>query len=125
MTRCRPCALCKMEKPPTRHHLTTKADPNSDRANLCRDCHNVVHRNFTRDELRYKYNTVEKLFNHEKIQSYLRAIDCLDYEGRYWRKVSDAELEWLEWIRYVYYQKPNIWMLFRNYGGNGGNGRRH
>jgi len=110
----RQCGLCKFEKPSTRHHLTTKADVQSEIVRLCPECHRVVHRLFTRDELRQHYNTVESLQNNARIREYLNETESECHAGGYkWRKVCPAEEEWINWMIFCARHVPNIWMMIR------------
>lgn len=79
------CELCKREVDTTSHHLIprqihsknwckrmfTKLEMNGRRANLCCDCHPMVHKYFTHTELGKLYNTVEKLLAHEEVAKFV------------------------------------------------------
>lgn len=79
------CEMCKREVPTTSHHLIpkqvhskkwcrrmfTKEERKQRRAELCGDCHPVIHQFFTHAELAKLYNTVEKLLANEKIAKFV------------------------------------------------------
>lgn len=79
------CEMCKREVPTTSHHLIpkqvhskswcqkmfTKEERNERRAELCGDCHPVIHQFFTHAELAKLYNTVEKLLANEKVGNFV------------------------------------------------------
>lgn len=75
------CELCEREVSTTSHHLIprqvhsknwckrmfTREETKTRRADLCRDCHPMVHQYFSHAELGRTYNTVEMLLTHEKV----------------------------------------------------------
>ena len=82
------CELCEREETTTSHHLIpkqihsknwckrmfTKDEMNSRRADLCGDCHPMIHKFFTHAELGKLYNTVEKLLANEKVFNYVKWV---------------------------------------------------
>jgi hypothetical protein len=46
----------------------------SRRAELCGDCHPVIHQYFTHTELARLYNTVDKLLAHEKVAKFVEWV---------------------------------------------------
>jgi len=79
------CEMCKREVPTTSHHLIpkqvhskswcqrmfTKEERKERRAELCGDCHPIIHKFFTHAELAKLYNTVEKLLANEKVSNFV------------------------------------------------------
>jgi len=79
------CDLCEREVTTTSHHLIprqvhsknwckrmfTKEEMKRSRAELCGDCHPVIHQYFTHAELARLYNTVEKLLGNEKVAKFV------------------------------------------------------
>ncbi len=79
------CELCKREVPTTSHHLIprqvhsknwckrmfSKLEMKNRRANLCGDCHPMVHQYFTHAELGRTYNTIETLLSNEKVNKFV------------------------------------------------------
>lgn len=82
------CELCEREVPTTSHHLIpkqihtrnwfinnfTKEEMNSRRADLCGDCHPMVHRYFNHTELGKTYNTIEKLLANEEVAKFVKWV---------------------------------------------------
>jgi hypothetical protein len=77
------CVLCERQMPLTFHHLiprTThkkmmrrgyeKKDLNHG-IMVCRPCHNAIHRFINVESMALEYNTLEKLLEHEKVQSWI------------------------------------------------------
>ena len=79
------CELCEREVDTSSHHLIpkqihsknwckikfSKFDMKNRRADLCGDCHPMVHQYFKHSELGKLYNTVEKLLAHEKVAKFV------------------------------------------------------
>ena len=75
------CDLCGREEETTSHHLIPKQihsknwckkmfsrdEMKNRRADLCGDCHPMVHQYFSHSELGRKYNTVEELLTRDKV----------------------------------------------------------
>jgi hypothetical protein len=82
------CELCKREVETTSHHLIpkqihskdwcrrmfTKDEMKNRRADLCGDCHPMVHQYFKHSELGKIYNTVEKLLSHDKVIKFVEWV---------------------------------------------------
>lgn len=79
------CEICEREGIPlTRHHLyprdlhkmlmkrhgLTKEKLDTSLLTVCRMCHSTLHRTFTNEELALQYNTLEALFESERIVKY-------------------------------------------------------
>lgn len=84
MTKNSNCELCKREIETTFHHLiprtlhSTKwykknftAEQLKSGADLCKDCHDAVHRFIPEKVLGKDYNTLEKLMTHDKVASFV------------------------------------------------------
>lgn len=90
------CELCKREGETTSHHLIpkqihskswcirmfTKDEMRNRRAELCGDCHPMVHQYFTHSELGKTYNTIEKLLTHEKVISFTTWVSNQDKKAK-------------------------------------------
>lgn len=59
------------EKYITEHHLTPKNRKESDTTELCQPCHKQIHAVFTNQELKQDYNSVEKLRNADRLESFI------------------------------------------------------
>ena len=81
------CEICKRSIPLTRHHLiprTLHSNKHYKKAytreqlsiciNICRPCHDAVHRFIDEKTLGQRYNTLEKLLEHEDIQRWIPYI---------------------------------------------------
>ena len=82
------CELCKREVETTYHHFIPKQIHSKDwckrmftrdemknrRADLCGDCHPMVHQYFKHSELGKTYNTVDKLLTHEKVSKFFEWV---------------------------------------------------
>ena len=82
------CELCEREVTTTSHHLIpkqvhskswckkmfTKDEMNGRRADLCGDCHPVIHKFFTHAELARYYNTVELLKANEQVAKFVKWV---------------------------------------------------
>ena len=82
------CEMCKREVPTTSHHLVpkqvhsknwckkmfTKDEMKNRRAELCGDCHPVIHQYFSHAELAKLYNTVELLLANEKVGKFVKWV---------------------------------------------------
>lgn len=82
------CELCKREVETTSHHLIPKQIHSKDwckrmftrdemknrRADLCGDCHPMVHQYFTHSELGKIYNSIDELLTHEKVSKFVEWV---------------------------------------------------
>jgi hypothetical protein len=76
------CELCGREAKTTRHHLVPRARRKKTRdkenfgpiADLCRDCHRMVHATYDEARLAREFATVASLRAAPELQSYLRWI---------------------------------------------------
>lgn len=82
------CRLCKREvRQITKHHLIPKTTHKNkwfrknytkqqmhQTVNLCRACHREIHKQISEKELGRRYNTLEKIQTHEKIQRFVKWI---------------------------------------------------
>ncbi|WP_224447588.1 hypothetical protein [Haloprofundus salilacus] len=67
------CGLCERTvAKTTRHHLIPKNRKESDTVDLCEPCHRQVHATFTHHELRYYYDTLERLKKSEEMRKFVR-----------------------------------------------------
>ena len=78
------CMLCRRDLPLTQHHLfpkethkkfvkrglMTEAD-RFEKVNICRQCHNTVHRTFSNEELSTSYHSLSSLAEHSAIQRWV------------------------------------------------------
>jgi 5-methylcytosine-specific restriction endonuclease McrA len=78
------CALCQRDRPLTFHHLIPKAlhrrkryartytkDELARGIDVCRDCHDAVHRFLDEKELGERYHTVEALLAHPEVARFV------------------------------------------------------
>jgi 5-methylcytosine-specific restriction endonuclease McrA len=78
------CALCERDRPLTFHHLIPKALHRRKRyarqytkeelargVDLCRDCHDAVHRFLTEKQLGEAYHTLELLREHPDVARFV------------------------------------------------------
>lgn len=75
------CELCgKESKTLSEHHLIPKqwGGKNSPVVLLCINCHNQLHALFTNRELSYKFNSIDKIKEQERIKPYLNFIKDKD-----------------------------------------------
>ena len=82
------CELCEREETTTSHHLIpkqvhsknwckkkhTKDEMKNSRADLCRDCHPMVHQYFSHAELGREYYTVELLLANERVGKFVKFV---------------------------------------------------
>lgn len=90
------CELCEREVETTSHHLIprqvhsknwckrmfTKLERKNRRANLCGDCHPMVHQYFSHAELGRIYNSVEMLLTHEKVIKFITWVAKQDKKAK-------------------------------------------
>ncbi|MFB6282489.1 MAG: hypothetical protein ABEK59_00950 [Halobacteria archaeon] len=86
------CPVCRRVIPVERiddsavvqeHHLIPENREESPTVELCRPFHKQVHNLFSNEELRERYDTVEKIRNSERIEGYvewIRRTDNLDID---------------------------------------------
>ena len=68
------CSLCKREGDAfyfEKHHLTPKSRKGRETIDVCKSCGDAIHQFCTIKELEKKYNTLEKLLEHEKVQNWI------------------------------------------------------
>ena len=82
------CELCDRERTTTSHHLIPKQIHSKNwcikmfskdamhnrRADLCHDCHDMIHELFSHRELGETYNTIEKLLSNEKVIKFVNWV---------------------------------------------------
>ena len=86
------CALCRRVIPDERipdpqvvqeHHLRPEERATSPTVTLCRPCHDQIHAVFTNDELRERYDTIDRLRGSDRLREYvawIRGTDKLDIQ---------------------------------------------
>ena len=72
------CELCGRAVETTKHHLIPKNREDSPIARLCKPCHKQVHATFTHHELEQEFDTVERLRDADRLQSFLSWIEKTD-----------------------------------------------
>lgn len=68
------CSLCGRETPEAyreKHHLTPRSKKGKETILVCIDCGNQVHKLFTNNELRDKYNSLKALKSDPKVQKWI------------------------------------------------------
>ena len=68
------CQICKRNIPDElmeKHHLVPKCRKGRETTSVCISCGDAIHQFCTPKELEKKYNTLEKLLAHEKIQNWI------------------------------------------------------
>ena len=81
------CEMCGRECELTFHHLIPRTchktkwfkknftrDELQKGINICRDCHDAVHKFITEKELGRNYNTLESLMEHDKVLGFVKWI---------------------------------------------------
>jgi predicted RNA-binding Zn-ribbon protein involved in translation (DUF1610 family) len=68
------CQLCKRDIPEEhmeKHHLVPKCRKGREIIHVCKACGDAIHQFFTVKELEKKYNSLERLLSHEKVQNWI------------------------------------------------------
>lgn len=71
------CPLCDRPMPDgswNEHHLVPATFKGTEKVALHRICHDTLHRTFTEREMQKYYHTIERLKEHEKIQSFIKWV---------------------------------------------------
>jgi hypothetical protein len=82
------CELCHRDVETTSHHLIPKEihsknwckknfsrdEMKNRRADLCKDCHKMIHKNFSNAELGRHYNTIDLLLEHHKVEKFVNWV---------------------------------------------------
>ena len=66
------CELCKMQVYTRKHHLIPKSKNGKDTINCCETCESFLHKSFSNNELRDKYNSIEVILADEGFQKFLK-----------------------------------------------------
>jgi len=61
-----------METYVTQHHLIPRSKGGKETISCCPTCESFLHKNWTHNELRDVYNTVESILQTEKFQKFLK-----------------------------------------------------
>ena len=74
------CQICTIESKLTKHHLIPRVkchnkykkieNNESNFIMICDECHRTIHAYFSENELRDKFNTIERLMSNEKFAAY-------------------------------------------------------
>ena len=71
------CPICKRNIPKEyieKHHLIPKSKKGKETILVCIDCGNQVHLLFSIKELKNKYNTLDKLLENDKVQTWAKWV---------------------------------------------------
>jgi len=71
------CPICKREVPENKwekHHLIPKSKKGKETIFVCNCCGDTIHKVFTLNELRDKYNTLDKMINHPLIVKWVNWV---------------------------------------------------
>jgi hypothetical protein len=69
------CTLCHREVEDfyiEKHHLIPKCKKGKETIDVCKDCGDYLHKVFTIKEMTKKYNTLEKILEHQKVQNWIK-----------------------------------------------------
>lgn len=71
------------------HHLIPKSMKGTETVNLHSICHQKIHHTFAEQELKVYYHTIERLLEHEQIQSFVKWVQ--KKEVGYYDKQKDTK----------------------------------
>ena len=66
------CILCKMRTYTRKHHLIPKSRGGKDTIDCCETCESYLHRQWTHNQLRDTFNSVESILANEGFQKFLK-----------------------------------------------------
>ena len=66
------CALCQMPAPTRQHHLIPKSRGGKETIDCCETCESYLHRQWTHNQLRDTFNSVETILADEGFQKFLK-----------------------------------------------------
>lgn len=66
------CVFCKLTTLTRGHHLIPKCKSGTTIVPTCQTCEEYIHANWSHNELRDVYNTVESIIENEKFQKFLK-----------------------------------------------------
>lgn len=66
------CVLCKMQVVTRKHHLIPRSKDGEVTIDCCETCESFLHKNWSNNELRDKYNSVIAILEDEKFQKFLK-----------------------------------------------------
>jgi hypothetical protein len=69
------CSICNREVDVIeKHHLTPKVKKGTETIPVCPPCGDQLHQLFSIQELKYLYNTLDKILANEKVQKWIKFI---------------------------------------------------
>lgn len=71
---CQICGRLPPEKHQEKHHLVPKSRGGKETIDVCAACGDQIHVLFTIKQLEKEYNTLDKLLNNSKIQTWIKWI---------------------------------------------------
>ncbi len=66
------CAFCKRKVPTRGHHVVPRCKGGKDTAPTCHSCEDFIHKTWSHNELRDKFNTIVKIQADPRFQKFLR-----------------------------------------------------
>lgn len=66
------CVFCDLFTLTRGHHVIPKSKNGNVIVQTCETCESFIHKNWSNNELRDVYNTVESIFKNEKFQKFLK-----------------------------------------------------
>ena len=66
------CNLCNMPAPTRKHHLVPRCKKGTETIDCCETCESYLHRQWTHNQLRDTYNSVEVILADEGFQKFLK-----------------------------------------------------
>lgn len=66
------CELCKLKVHVRNHHLIPRCKGGKNTACICQTCESFLHNQWSHNELRDTYNSIEAILNSPKFQSFLK-----------------------------------------------------
>ena len=66
------CVFCNYDDNTRGHHIIPKSKGGTETVPACENCESFIHKSWSHNELRDKYNNVETIVNDEKFQKFLK-----------------------------------------------------
>jgi hypothetical protein len=78
------CAFCNRQVPTRGHHVVPRCKGGTEIVPTCHSCEDFIHHNWSHNELRDTFNTVEKILADPRFQAFLRWLRK-QQEGAFFR----------------------------------------
>jgi hypothetical protein len=66
------CVFCKRKVPTRGHHVIPRCKGGAETAPTCHSCEDFIHKTWSHNELRDRFNTVERIQADPRFQKFLR-----------------------------------------------------